>query len=489
MSLTVATSSKEIFNQYYNTQNPVTRWSLLSSLRSRVERGDNDAEEYVYDIEQTKALVKDNRTPIEDEPFTHDELLFIATHVCTPDDIKYYVLRGDVSGGFELGGLIYQYHEDDVITLNGEVIDVTPDFLINVIHGYDTHHRLTKTRMHLLFSYLVENTPFTTRSYLSEILRIRDYVSTQLEGNYLPLHKCPSEYIRRALYTIDKYGIERVKGVLSKSLTKRLLLKDITPTRGLKITATLIGGINVSDPHLPGLAILADNHRNGKCTDEYTAHVDPTALTQFDTDWQGGDVLPVCTHVALHLLELSKTILTGFDKVMSDRVALNERPLFDTFIYDGVDINNIIALGMAVQAHHVQKNYHYDFYDIQGDVPAGAFTGKRVCFIGTYYPSDEMKRCEEMAGEVVVLEGDDMSGIVNKAWDYFIDMSRPLVISVFDDMEFQEYLSHISLAQQEGRHPSPLNRIYPFMDELMKGVRSGDVDQQYQTILNHLLNY
>ena len=43
-------------------------------------------------------------------------------------------------------------------------------------------------------------------------------------------------------------------------------------------------------------------------------------------------------------------------------------------------------------------------------------------------------------------------------------------------MEFQEYLSHISLAQKEGRHPSPLNRIYPFMDELMKSVRNGDVD-------------
>ena len=67
MSPTVATSSKEIFNQYYNTQNPVTRWSLLSSLHSRVERGDNDAEEYVYDIEQTKTLVKDNRVPVEDE--------------------------------------------------------------------------------------------------------------------------------------------------------------------------------------------------------------------------------------------------------------------------------------------------------------------------------------------------------------------------------------------------------------------------------------
>ena len=489
MSLTVATSSKEIFDQYYNTQNPVTRWSLLSSLRSRVERGDDDAEEYVYDIEQTKVLVKDNRMPIEDEPFTPDELLFIATHVCTPDDIKYYVLRGEVSGGFELGGLIYQYHADDVITLNGEVISVTPDFLIKVINGYDTQHHLTKTRMNLLFSYLVENTPFTTRSYLSEVLRISDYVSAHLEGNYLPLHKCPSEYIRRALYTIDKYGIERVKAVLSKSLTKRLLLKDISPTRGLKITATHMGGINVSDPHLPGLTILADNHRNEKCIEEYMAQVDYEALTRFESAWSSIDILPADTHVALHLLGLSKTILTGFDKIMSDRVTLNERPLFDTFIYDGTDINSIIALGMAVQAHHVQKNYHYDFYDIQGDVPADAFTDKRVCFIGTYYPFDEMKRCEEMAGEVVVLEGDDMSGIVNKAWDYFIDMSRPLVISIFDDMEFQEYLSHVSLAQKEGRHPSPLNRIYPFMDELMKGVRSGDVDQQYQTILNHLLNY
>lgn len=489
MKHTVTTSSKEIFNQYYNTQNPVTRWSLLNSLRSRIERGDDDAEEYVYDIEQTKALVKDNRVPTEDEPFTHDELLFIATHVCTPDDIKYYVLRGEVSGGFELGGLIYQYHEDDVITLNGEVITVTPDFLINVIHGYDTNHRLTKTRMHLLFSYLVEHTPFTARSYLSEVLRIRDYVSTHLEDDYLPLHQCPSEYLRRALYVIDKYGINRVKRALSESLTKYLYVKDITPTRGLKIAATIKGGINLSDTHLPGLTILVDNHRNKKCVEEYVAHVDPAALTQFDTPWQGTDVLPVCTHIALHLLGLSKTILTGFDKAMSERVTLNERPLFDTFIYDGTDINSIIALGMAVQAHHVQKNYHYDFYDIQGDVPTEAFINKRVCFVGTYYPADEMERCAKMADAVVTLYGDDVSGTVNKAWDFFIDMTRPLVIDVFDDMDFQEYLTHISLAQKEGRHPSPLNRIYPFMDELMAGIRAGDIDTRYQTILTHLSNY
>ena len=489
MKHNVATSSKEIFNQYYNTQNPVTRWSLLSSLRSRVERGDEMAEEYVYDIEQTKALVKDNRVSSDIYSFTHEELSFIATHLCSPDNIKYYVLRGESSGGFELDGLIYQYHEDSTITLGGEVIIPTPDLLINIINGYDSNHYLTKRQCNIMLLPLIENTPFTSRSFLSELLRIKKYVSLHLDDNCLPLHNCPSEYLRRALYTIDKFDIERVKGILGKSLTKRLLIKDVGSTSGLKITATLKGGININDPYLPGLTILADNHRNKKGIEEYMAQVDTNTLTRLESSWGTKDILPVDTHVALHLLGLSKTILTGFDKIMSDRVTLNERPLFDTFIYDGTDINSIIALGMAVQAHHVQKNYHYDFYDIQEDVPSDAFIDKRVCFVGIYYPFCEMKRCEEIAGEVVVLEGDDISGVVNKAWDYFIDMRRPLVISVFDDMEFQEYLSHVSLAQKEGRHPSPLNRIYPFMDELMKGVRTGDVDQQYQTILNHLLNY
>lgn len=489
MKRTIDTTTKELFDQYFSTTNVVTRWSILGSLKSRAERGDEMAEEYVYDIEQTKALVKDNRVSSDVDSFTHEELSFIATHLCSPDDIKYYVLRGESSGGFELGGLIYQYHEDNTITLKGETITPTPDFLIDIINGYDSNHYLTKQQCNVVFLTLIENTPFTSRSFLSELLRIKEYVSLHLNDNYLPLHNCPSEYLRRALYTIDKFDIERVKGILGKSLTKRLLIKDVSSTSGLKITATLEGGININDPYLPGLTILADNHRNKKCIEEYMAQVDTNVLTRLESSWETKDILPIDTHVALHLLGLSKTILTGFDKVMSDRVTLNERPLFDTFIYDGTDINSIIALGIAVQAHHVQKNYHYDFYDIQGDVPSDAFIDKRVCFVGTYYPFDEMKRCEEMAGEVIVLEGDDMSGVVNKAWDYFIDMSRPLVIGVFDDMEFQEYLSHISLAQKEGRHPSPLNRIYPFMDELMKGVRTGNVDEQYQTILNHLLNY
>lgn len=489
MKTTTGTTTKELFDQYYSTTNVVTRSSILSSLKSRVERGDEMAEEYVYDIEQTKALIKDIRVSSDTDSFTHEELSFIAAHLCSPDDIKYYVLRGESSGGFELGGLIYQYHEDSTITLEGEVITPTPDLLINIINGYDSNHYLTKQRCNVVLLPLIENTPFTSRSFLSELLRIKEYISLHLDDNYLPLHDCPSEYLRRALYTIDKFGIGRVKGILRESITKRLLIKDVGSNSGLKITSTLGGGININDPYLPGLTIFADNYRNKKCIEEYMAQVDPSVLTRFESSWMPEDMLPMDTHVALHLLGLSKTILMGFDKVMTDRVTLNERPLFDTFIYDGTDINSIIALGLAVRTHHVQKNYHYDFYDIQGDVPTGAFTDNRVCFIGTYYPFDEMKRCEEMAGEVVVLEGDDMSGIVNKAWDYFIDMSRPLVISIFDDMEFQEYLSHISLAQKEGRHPSPLNRIYPFMDELMKSVHSGDVDQQYQTILNHLLNY
>lgn len=489
MKTTTGTTTKELFDQYYSTSNVVTRSSILSSLKSRVERGDEMAEEYVYDIEQTKALVKDNRVYSDTDSFTHEELSFIAEHLCSPDDIKYYVLRGESSGGFELGGLIYQCHEDNTITLKGEVIAPTPDFLINIINGYDSNHYLTKQQCDVVFLPLIENTPFTSRSFLSELLRIKEYVSLHLNDNYLPLHNCPSEYLRRALYTIDKFDIERVKGILGKSLTKRLLIKDVGSTSGLKITATLEGGININDPYLPGLTILADNYRNKKYIEEYMAQVDTNTLTRLESSWETKDILPVDTRVALHLLGLSKTILTGFDKIMSDRVTLNERPLFDTFIYDGADINSIIALGMAVQAHHVQKNYHYDFYDIQGDVPADAFTDKRVCFVGTYYPFDEMNRCKELAEEVVVIEADDMSGIVNKSWDYFIDMGRPLVISVFDDMEFQEYLSHISLAQKEGRHPSPLNRIYPFMDELMSGLRVGDVDNRYQIILNHLLNY
>ena len=87
MKTTTGTTTKELFDQYYSTSNVVTRSSILSSLKSRVERGDEMAEEYVYDIEQTKALVKDNRVSSDTDSFTHEELSFIAAHLCSPDDV------------------------------------------------------------------------------------------------------------------------------------------------------------------------------------------------------------------------------------------------------------------------------------------------------------------------------------------------------------------------------------------------------------------
>ena len=41
MKTTTGTTTKELFDQYYSTSNVVTRSSILSSLKSRVERGDD----------------------------------------------------------------------------------------------------------------------------------------------------------------------------------------------------------------------------------------------------------------------------------------------------------------------------------------------------------------------------------------------------------------------------------------------------------------
>ena len=89
MKTTTGTTTKELFDQYYSTSNVVTRSSILSSLKSRVERGDEMAEEYVYDIEQTKVLVKDNRVSSDADPFTHEELSFIAVHMWIRNLLKY----------------------------------------------------------------------------------------------------------------------------------------------------------------------------------------------------------------------------------------------------------------------------------------------------------------------------------------------------------------------------------------------------------------
>ena len=86
MKTTTGTTTKELFDQDYSTSNVVTRSSILSSLKSRVERGDEMAEEQVYDIEQTKALVKDNRVSSDTDSFTH---INVSTNTGNPIGVTY----------------------------------------------------------------------------------------------------------------------------------------------------------------------------------------------------------------------------------------------------------------------------------------------------------------------------------------------------------------------------------------------------------------
>lgn len=486
MERNTATSNKDVFNEYYDTNNVVTRNSLLGVLESRGDRGDEIAQDYVHVIKQTKELGATILPAPESTKLTDEELLFLATHTLGPDDIARYTLRGTTTGGFVLDGKIYDC-VDNVISLDGQVVSVTPEWLVNVMKAYDEKNILTLMRLKSTIGPLVVGTPFTPLSFIREAMVICKYVEENTLDDYVPLQQCPSEYVRRTLVTLAIYGDANIKRVMSESLFKRILRHDVPVHRCLKIKRSITGGVYISDPHLVGIELLINHDRRSKFVDEYTLKLNTDLLDEYATAWGDAHVLNLYTHVSLHLLNLCSTILVGLDRVLDRQANLNQRERYDVFVYDSTNIISIIALAIAVQPHNLNRMFDYVAIDISEPLDDIDFKDKRVCLLECEYNADTMESINKEAKDILVILSQGDYSVVRLTWDYFIGCTQPTIIEIIDDEELRKTLSRIDVTPND-KH-TPLYRINPFIVEVMVGVIQDRSDAVAYTAISKLMTY
>lgn len=471
-----AVTNESLFNQYYDNENVVTRNSILNIIKSRAERGDDDANGYYIGI--SVALLHSIKTKHikETTMIKSDQLQRIVRFAVTPDYIYQYISfnsETNCSDVFEIDGV--EYYVDDYSMVHGDYEEpLSVEFMSRFISKYDPDYSDLIVFISNALKPILENGPYTALTYLENVFDVMEYVKDNLKEDHIPMSSCTNDHIHSALMYIEKYGTYSIKKTIKESITPRCLHYKSGDAPSLKIKQTLHGGFDVSSDKLTSVVLSVDNWGDKKCKDQYTLKVNTEGFLYKHNYWEDTSCDDVRDfYVASHLVNLSVSIIQNLSDAVVHQDRINKRGYSDVFVYDKQDAESIIAMHIATTRRAKNSDFDYDLIDINSDIDYKLLNGKNVCFLGVLF--DDVTWLDHVTDVTIVnLSALDKESFIPAVWDYYVGSPKPMFVRLFDGDEIDYLAKNLlnNLSEQTDNKRHELART--IVQELLVGVCSPD---------------
>lgn len=472
-----AVDNQNIVNQYWDTDNPVTRNTLLNILRRRGDAGDDEARVagVAIEIANVNSNIEQTKT---DSIFNDAELLFIASHALTPGSVDNYYEGENLDCGdgilFKLGDIEYHLDYNDMLLINDDYEPISPEFMVKIIKERDPSHELTLMLLDAVLEPILNRSIYIATEFVRDWMSLIDYIEQNLKDERLPMHDCNVQYVKDTLMWIDEYGIHDIKSKMSKSITPRDFTYSNCDYSTLNIKRTLFGGVNISDMKLPGVTLSADNYRDKTCKDQYTLIIKDGATDDKESAWmlddEDNESMWIAGNVICLCIAINNSLHAGLDLIEQ----ISERKHIDIFIYDRTSAESLLALAIAVTPNSINKNFNYSVVDIADtEKVINDINGKSICFVGVKPVNndwlDYISDCR-----VVNLNGQDESSCVFEAWRYATAKPAPFIIKLFKN-DCDDYLkTNLTNGILNNTDDNPFKVVGPIVSEIINNTKSTD---------------